>query len=431
MATALEDRLSTVPRARLIGTLLAAQICGSTGHSLTLAIGSIAAADITGNNTWSGVPVAVGAVGAALAGLLLSRFMGRFGRRLGLTLGYSLAVAGSLLGMVAAVWRDFPLFLVGMALIGVGNGSNLLARFAAADVSPGTLRGRAIGLVVWGSTAGSMLGPMLIALAVAIGTGFGLPASGSPFSVGVLSFGLAALGTFLVLRPDPLDIARELQQAEHAGRPLEPARRIGALLRLPRVRLALAALMTSQLVMIGTTSTSPVYLRDQGHHVHEIGLAVSLHLGGMYAASPLTGWLCDRFGRLAMMAAGGLVLIGAVTFAALAPGSDSLLVSLALFLNGVGWNFAFVAGSALLTDSLTPVERPGLQGIADLLTGLMGAVGSVGGGAILGLWGFGAQNAAGALCVLLPLIWYGMLGARSQGSRVGVHAFGAGMGDRG
>jgi MFS family permease len=431
MATALEARLRSVPRARLIGTLLAAQICGSTGHSLTLAVGSISAADITGSNVWSGAPVAVGAVGAALAGLLLSRFMGSHGRRAGLTLGYSLAVFGSLLGMLAAVLRDFPLFLGGMALIGVGNGSNLLARFAAADVSPGALRGRAIGLVVWGSTAGSMLGPMLIALAVALGTQINLPPSGSPFSVGVLSFGLAASMIFLLLRPDPLEIARDLQRVEDADRAHEPARPVGRLLQLPRVRLALAALMTSQLVMIGTTSTSPVYLRDQGHHVHEIGLAVALHLGGMYAASPLTGWLCDRFGRLVMMGAGGLVLIGAVTFAALAPGSDSLLVSAALFMNGVGWNFAFVAGSALLTDSLTPAERPSLQGVADLLTGLMGALGSIGGGAILGIWGFGAQNAAGALLTLLPLIWYGMVGVRSQQSGVRVHAFGTGVGDRG
>ena len=80
--------------------------------------------------------------------------------------------------------------------------------------------------------------------------------------------------------------------------------------------------------MISTTSTSPVYLHDQGHTVRTIGVAVSLHLGGMYVASPLSGWLCDRFGRLPMIGVGALVLIGAVMLAGLAPGSDRALVIL-------------------------------------------------------------------------------------------------------
>jgi len=138
--------------------------------------------------------------------------------------------------------------------------------------------------------------------------------------------------------------------------------------------------------------------------VQTIGLAVSLHLGGMYVTSPLTGWLCDRFGRLLMIGIGALVLIGAVMLAGLAPGSDGALVILGLFFNGVGWNFAFVAGSALLTDALSPAERASIQGLADLVMGLMGAFGSAAGGMILGVWGFTVLNALGALLVLGPLV---------------------------
>ena len=104
---------ATAARSRLIMTLLAAQVCGSTGHTLTLAVGSIVAADLTGDNTLSGVPVAVGALGGALASVPLSRLMGRFGRRPGLALGYLLAVLGSVLSMVGVIDRSFPLFLVG------------------------------------------------------------------------------------------------------------------------------------------------------------------------------------------------------------------------------------------------------------------------------------------------------------------------------
>jgi MFS family permease len=403
-------------RPRLLTTLLAAQVCGSTGHSLSLAVGSLVAADITGSNTWAGLPVATGALGAALASLPLSRLMGRAGRRPGLALGYLLAVLGSGLSMVGVVQRSFPLFLLGMFLFGVGNTSNLLARFAAADVSTTDQRGRAIGLIVGGATAGSVIGPNLLAPATQLAGALGLPAVGGPFLIGIGGFGLAGLLIELWLRPDPLTIARQLHQAEPVARIGRPVRPLRAILRLPRVRIALSALMTSQLVMIGTTSTAAVYMQDHGHDVQMIGLAVSLHLGGMYVASPFTGWLCDRVGRLAMILAGGLLLIAAVIVAGLAPGSNGLLVASMFCLNGVGWNFAFVAGSVLLTDALEPEERTSMQGLADLATGLMGALGSTLGGIVLQSWGFATLNALGAVLVLGPLAvtWLGRAALAAQ-----------------
>ena len=400
-----EERLTpALPRPRLIGTLLAAQICGSTAHSISLAIGSIVAAELTGSNTWSGLPVAVAALGAALASVPVARLMGRFGRRPGLMLGYGLGIVGSALGMLGALVSSFLLLLLGMALFGFGQTANLLARYAAADVSPTSQRGRAISLIVWGSTAGSILGPNLLVLAALAGALVALPTVGSPFLISLVGYGLALLLIGTLLRPDPLALARHYHDPAAADQADQPARPLRLILRQPKVRLAVGALMTSQLVMIATTSTSAVYLHDHGHPTSSIGLAVSLHLAGMYAASPLTGWLCDRFDRLTMIVAGGLVLLAAVVFAALAPGSDSLLVSLAIFLNGIGWNFAFVAGSALLTDALSPTERTSMQGLADLVMGLMGALGSAAGGIILQAWGFPILNALGAALILGPLV---------------------------
>src|SRR5258706_5843392 len=148
----------SIHRGRLMATLFAAQVCGSTGHSMSLAVGAIMAANITGSNTWSGMPVAVAALGAALASWPLSRLMERTGRRPGLALGYGLAVIGAVLGVVGVAIGSFAVMLVGMALFGLSNTSNLLARYAAADVSPGAQRGRAIGLIVWGSAVGSIIG---------------------------------------------------------------------------------------------------------------------------------------------------------------------------------------------------------------------------------------------------------------------------------
>jgi len=390
-------------RAKLMTTLFVAQVCGSTGHSISLAVGSIMAASITGTNTWSGVPIAVGALGTALASWPLARLMDRTGRRPGLALGYGLAVAGAVLGLLGVAVRSFPLMLAGMALFGIASTSNLLARYAAADVSRPEQRGRAMGIIVGGSALGSIIGPNLMAPALSLGARLDIPDTASPFLVSVAGYGVAAVLTFLFLRPDPLALARRDAAEANAGRPAGLARSLGAILVDVRVQIALATLSISQFVMISTTSTSPLYLHDQGHSVGTIGVAVSLHLGGMYVSSPLSGWLSDRFGRMPVIASGALMLIFAVAIAGLAPGQAGATIILGLFLNGIGWNLAFVSGSALLTDALSPVERASVQGLADLLMGLMGAIGSAAGGMILGIWGFAILNAVGGLLVLGPL----------------------------
>jgi MFS family permease len=383
--------------------LFVAQVLGSTGHSIGMAVGSIVAASITGTNTWSGLPVAIGALGTALASWPLARLMNRSGRRPGLALGYGLAVIGALLAMAGVGVGSFWMLLGGMALFGISNTSNLLARYAAADVTTPTQRGRAMGLIVWGSTIGSLIGPNLMAPALVLGALVGVTSVASAFLIAVVGYALASLVMEVFLRPDPLAIARHHQAIADAGKPAGHARRIGEILGDVRVQVALASLMIGQFVMISTTSTSPLYLHDHGHHVGTIGLAVSFHLAGMYVTSPLSGWLCDKFGRLPMIGIGAAILIAAVMLAGLAPGTDRFLVILALFLNGVGWNLAFVAGSALLTDALTPAERPTIQGLADLCMGLMGALGSAAGGMILGVWGFAILNAVGGALALGPL----------------------------
>src|SRR5215467_5989903 len=117
-------------RRRLMGALFAAQVSASAGHSIGMAVGGIMAAEITGSNACSGVPVAVGALGTALASWPLARLMARRGRRPGLVLGYGLAVAGALIGIAGVLARSFPVLLAGMALFGIALTSNLLARYA-------------------------------------------------------------------------------------------------------------------------------------------------------------------------------------------------------------------------------------------------------------------------------------------------------------
>src|SRR5262249_7197251 len=170
-------------------------------------------------------------------------------------LGYAVAVAGAILGIVGVIGQSFLVFLVGMALFGTAQTSNLLARYAAADITPDTQRGRAMGLIVWGSAARSIVGPMLMNPAIRAGAALGLSSVASAFLISVSGYALAALLVQALLRPDPLAIARRLQPTiQHSTH--ERRRATGDILREPRVFVAYGTLMVSQLVMIGTTSTS-------------------------------------------------------------------------------------------------------------------------------------------------------------------------------
>jgi len=248
-----------------------------------------------------------------------------------------------------------------------------------------------------------MIGPNLMDLAVRVGARAGVAPVASPFLISLAGYSIAAVLTHVLLRPDPLAIARAQDPAREAPSVAAARRPVSDVIREPRVALAFVTLMVSQLVMIGTTSTSTLYLHDQGHPVGIIGIAASLHLAGMYVSSPLSGWLSDRFGRLPMIGVGGIILMLACALAGLVPGHAGGLVIAGLFLNGIGWNLAFVSGSALLTDALSPDDRTSLQGLADLCMGAMGFVGSALGGIVLGLWGFGMLNAVGAAVLILPL----------------------------
>src|SRR5437899_11947032 len=119
-----------------MAALFAAQVCGSTGQSSAMAVGSIMAASIMGTNTWSGVPIAVGALGTAFASWPLARLMDRSGRRPGLVLGYGLAMVGAILGIVGVTVGSFVLLLAGMPLFGIAPTSYVLTPSSADVVDP-------------------------------------------------------------------------------------------------------------------------------------------------------------------------------------------------------------------------------------------------------------------------------------------------------
>lgn len=374
---------------------------GSTGHIAAVTVATIVAKDLAGSAVWSGTPGAAVVLGAAIGSALLSRLMVAHGRQAGLTLGYVIGVSGAAVATVAVIGRSMPLLLLGTALIGFGNSSNQLSRYVAADLFPVARRASAIGLVVWGATFGAVLGPNLIGWAGELGEGIGLPALAGAYLLPVVFVGAAAILSFILLRPDPYALAdrtdEDLSATDSGQVPLE------RILRRPHVPAAIVALVAGQVVMVLIMTMTPLHMTDHGHGLAAVGLVISGHTFGMFALSPISGRLTDRFGSPVVVAAGLTVTATSAVMSAFAPPDGGPILFLALFLLGYGWNLGFVAGSALLTHGLSLAERTRLQGLTDALIWSSAAAASLGSGVVLAVAGFTTLGLIGAAIVVVPL----------------------------
>jgi MFS family permease len=174
------------------------------------------------------------------------------------------------------------------------------------------------------------------------------------------------------------------------------------LLRGPVGRTALLALVTSQLVMTLIMTMTPYHLHAGGHGLETVGLVISAHAFGMFAFSPLSGRLTDRFGANSMVLAGFAVLAVSGVTAALPIGGAILAIP--LFLLGVGWNLGFVAGSSLLASEAPLGDRARLQGASDALVWSTAAAASFVSGYVVLTASYAVLAAAGAaLAVLLAV----------------------------
>ena len=386
-------------RRRLQTSLVLGVGLGSTGYIAAITIATIVAKELSGGSSFAGLPGATIVLGSAAASQLLSRFMVLYGRRAGLVLGYGIGAAGALGAGVAVVLASFPLFIAATAAMGCANAANQLSRYTAADMYPESGRASAIGVVVWGSTLGSIVGPNLITLSGNIAEGFNLPRLAGVYGVPVLFVTAAALLTLFTLRPAPESLAP--QRARVAGR---ISASLGEMLARPRIFAAVIALIAGQVVMVLVMTMTPLHMSDHGHGLAAVGLVISGHTFGMFAFSPISGWLAGRYGTPAIIAAGlGLSAFSSV-LAAVAPPDGGTILFIALFLLGVGWNFGFVAGSALLTEGLDGAERTTLQGATDAMIWSSAAAAALGSGIVVAAASYTALGLLGAALIVFPAL---------------------------
>ncbi|WP_394249348.1 MFS transporter [Arthrobacter pityocampae] len=394
------------PQRRVLRVLVSAQVLGGLGAGATLSLGALLAAETSGSSAWSGMAATMATLGAAAAAVPLAALAQRRGRRVSLATGAVVSGVGALLAIAAASLSAFPLLLLALMLLGVGSATGLQARFAATDLATESTRGRSLALVVWSTTIGAVLGPNLFEPGAAVALVLGIPPLSGGFVFSAAAQAGAAAVYALGLRPDPLLTALAEQEAARPVSSAPPERRRGlrVLAENPTARFAVVIIAVSHAAMVSLMSMTPVHLHDHGAGLSVVGLTISLHVAGMYALSPVFGWIADRFGKTQGILCGQVLLLLALVTAWRGAESEAW-VTTSLVLLGLGWSACVVSASALLAGSVGAAERAPVQGTSDLVMNGAGALGGALAGPALVMLGYAGLGLAAAAVVAVVVAW--------------------------
>jgi MFS family permease len=340
-------------------------------------------------------------LGSAISTMPASLWMARVGRRRGFMAGALINVAGCSLAAFAIWQRSFALYCAATAVMGVYNAIGLQYRFAAAEVAAPADKAKAISLVLAGGVVGGFLGPASMRVAM---NWFAAPFLGS-FLV-LAAYALVALAVQSRVRvPRP-----KLDEDTGAGRPLS------VIMRQPVFIVAAMAGALGYGAMNLLMTATPLAMSFCGYPYADAALVIQWHVVGMFGPGLVTGSLIKRFGVLRIIAA-GVVLMAACAMVALHGTTVGHFV-LALALLGVGWNFMYTGGTALLTESYTPAEKARTQGVNDFLVFAVMGVTSFSAGALVSATGWETMNRAMLPLLALVAAAVAWLGLR-RGRRVG------------
>lgn len=394
---------NTALQEKTVKVLATAQVLNGVGVAGTVAAGSLLVASITNSETLAGLAQTSSVLGAAALALPLARLTSRGGRRLALSVGLIAGVIGSLLAIFGGSRENIYLMLTGTFLVGAASAAGYQARFAAIDLATDEKRAKQLSFVVWGSTIGAVSGPNLMEPSGNLAESLGLPRLTGPYLISAVTLALAVLVIQLFLRPDPY-----LTAAKESGAANLP--RVKTKVALKHIRsnarasFAIAAIAIGHIAMVAVMVMTPVHMAHVDVTLTIIGLVISVHVLGMYAFSPLVGALTDRLGRLRVIQIGVAILLSSALISGFARADDAITLGIGLFLLGLGWSCTLIAGSALLTESVSPEFKSASQGASDLVMNLSGASGGAIAGVVI------ATLSYGWLCLLsaIPVAFLGL-----------------------
>lgn len=384
--------------------LIVNQLLAGVGVASGVAVGGLLAERLTGAVEMAGFAQTSSVLGAGLVAIPLARLATRVGRHWALAAGYALAFIGTLLVFVASATGIIAILFIGLGAFGAASAAGLQSRFAATEVASKGFEARSMSVVLWATTLGSVAGPNLSQVGSDLGERLGIEPLAGPFIYSGVAFALASLlAAFLLRTPPAGQLAGDAAPVASVG--LGQAVRIA--LRQPRAVFAMVAIICSQTVMVGVMVMTPVHMFHHGLSLTLVGLVISVHILGMYGASPVMGWLTDRIGAGRVIAVGVGILGLAVAIGAMLAPDDMIGIPLALGLLGLGWSAGMIGGSTLLTRTVEQRVRVPLQGATDAAMNLGAAASAAASGLVLGWGGFAAVNGVAAV-VLVPVVVLGL-----------------------
>ncbi|HZG90261.1 MAG TPA: MFS transporter [Pseudonocardia sp.] len=384
---------------RFRAVLGAAGVLGGLAQSLAGAAGGLLVPAAGWSDALAGLPMTAQVVGAAVAGIGLSRLTAGRGRRTALAVGAAVAAVGCAGVVVAAGLPDLFLVLAGMLLVGGGMTAVALGRYAAADLVAEQDRPAAMAGVLVAVTVGAVTGPNLLGPAAGLGAVVGMAPLPTAYLIAAAGFGCAAVVLAVGLRGLPGPTTTGSAPAATTGTGAAAGARPGRRIVAGPARAGLGTLGLANLVMVGVMTMTPLHLHHAGSGLWVIGGVVGAHIAAMYAPAPLSAWLTARISARRAAAVAAAVLAGACGLAAadLAP----VLLVVAMVVLGAGWNLALVSGSTLLTAGVPVAERPRREGAGEVAMGVAAATGGALSGPVLAVGGYPLLAATGAVLALL------------------------------
>lgn len=386
------------------------QVFGGAGLAAGITVGALLAKEMLGTESIAGLPAALFTLGSALAAFVVGQLSSRFGRRYGLSFGFIAGGVGAIGVIIAANINNLALLFLSLFVYGAGTATNLQARYAGTDLANSKQRATATSMAMVATTIGAVAGPNLVTPMGNVAKALNMPALTGPFILAAIAYILAGLILFIFMRPDPLLVAKAIavEQQKQKGKVTVAMKTLQETTNRMGVVVGALVLIMSHVIMVSIMTMTPVHMQGHGSSLSAIGLVIGLHVAAMYLPSLGTGILVDKMGRTFMVVSSGMTLAVAGLVSAFAPGDSQLWMILALVLLGVGWNFGFISGTAIIIDSTTIENRAKTQGAVDVWVALAGSAGSILSGVIVAFSSYAILGLIGtclALVVVPIMIW--------------------------
>ena len=356
------------PLKRNVALLAACQALLLTNGVSLIAINGLMGYLLAADKRLATLPVTAYVIGSALTTLPASFFMKRYGRRAGFMLGGVLGICGALLSAYAVSAHSFWLLCGGTLLAGAYNAFGQQYRFAAADAAPLDWKGKAISLTLAGGILGGVLGPETGKLTRNL--------LEPQFMASYAVLALFALASLLLASRLKLSDATPQESADPA-----PERPLSQIARQPAFIVAVLAATCGYGMMNLLMTATPLAMDVCRHPFDDTAFVLEWHVIGMFAPSFFTGSLIKRFGVVQILLAGSALMLACTAIAL--SGVTLMHFWWALVLLGVGWNFLYIGGTALLTETYAASEKAKVQGSNDFLVFATQGVSSLAAGAVL------------------------------------------------